>query len=44
MDGRVGAFGKLREDGDGSIAERIGCGACIGDCGDMNAEPDGDPA
>ena len=42
IDGSVGAFGKLSEDGDGSIAERIGCGACIGDWGGINVDPDGE--
>jgi len=42
MEGSVGAFGKFSEDGDGSIAERMGCGACIGDCGGMKDDVDGD--
>lgn len=44
MDGRVGALGKFIEDGDGKMAERMGCGACIGDCGGMNADPGDDVA
>jgi hypothetical protein len=42
MDGRVGALGKFSEEGDGKMAVRRGCGACIGDCGGMKADPDDD--
>lgn len=42
MDGRFGAFEKFSVDGEGRIAERIGCGACIGDCGGMKLKPGDD--
>lgn len=42
MDGSVGALGKFSDDGDGRIVERMGCGACIGDCGGMKEDPGDD--
>ena len=38
----MGTFGKFTEEGDGSIVDREGWGACIGDCGGMKAEPEED--
>lgn len=42
IEGRFGTltFGKFSDDGEGRIAERMGCGACMGDCGGMNTEPE----
>jgi hypothetical protein len=42
MAGRIGAFGKVCDEGDGNVVERMGCGACIGDRGCMKEEPGDD--
>jgi hypothetical protein len=31
MAGRIGAFGKVSDEGDGNVVEPMGCGTCIND-------------
>jgi hypothetical protein len=42
MEGSVGAIDKFNDEGDGKTVVRMGCGACIGDCGGMNPDPGDD--
>lgn len=42
IDGRLVTLGKLIDEGDGNIADRVGCGACNGDCDARKVDPDED--